>query len=285
MSDNRSCDFTAEDIFLWLTGSLEEDVADKMEQHIATCATCRARLAREERLTAELCLALPAEEPPAAVRGRLMARVVADASRPALETARFRLGNPRRRRLLRRLAVAASLVVATGVGFSSTYWVTPPWNEPKQKVRSLERRYQAALAHSEAEVRRLSGDPDVALAHDRRAAPAVHELHDRDPWLVRDRDGRPIGSIVCLREGLNCYLEATGVDRVGPSRVYVLWLRTEDGDVVNLGSFDADTSGNASFHTYADRALSRAKDLMVTVEPWEKWRSQPHGPVVFESNR
>jgi anti-sigma-K factor RskA len=278
-----------DEIFLWLSGAVEEDAAARIEHHVRSCATCAERAALEETLAAELCLSVGAVAPPDEVRSRLMARVIADQGREELRAPRLLVRRWRTAAVLRRLAVAASLVLAVGLGFASTYWLTPPWVEAKSDVRARELRYQAALARSEAQLRELSRRRELANTRLRgpepSAASSVSYTSSKARWLVRDREGRSVGSLVCLREGLNCYLEASGVDRVGPSRVYVLWLKTDDGDLVSLGSFDADTSGNASFHTYADRELSRARRLMVTVEPWENWSSQPLGPVVFESRR
>ncbi len=92
-----------------------------------------------------------------------------------------------------------------------------------------------------------------------------------------------MGSIICLKEGLNCFLEASGLERVGPTRVYTLWIQDGNGRLRQLGNFDADTSGEASFYTYADRDLKNARNLLVTVEPWEIGTNQPQGPVIFVS--
>ncbi|NNL84976.1 MAG: hypothetical protein HKP27_04950, partial [Myxococcales bacterium] len=132
-----------DEIFLWLSGAIEEEAAAQIERHVGSCTTCAERAALEEGLAAEISLSVGVVAPPDEVRSRLMARVVADQGREELRAARLPLRRWRTGAVLRRLAVAASLMLATGLGFASTYWLTPPWDEAKSDVRVLERRYQA----------------------------------------------------------------------------------------------------------------------------------------------
>lgn len=281
MSDQRSCQmFTEEELFLWAAGGLGEDEAGQIAGHLPGCSSCSNQVATEELLVARLSEAAPPATPPPAVKGRLMARVVASKAQPRAEGVWLkRFESSRRGATWRRVAVAASLLLAVAVGFVSTRYLVPPWAELRSDVEAKERGLRSSLALRDNQIRALVKEVDLATARaDAKPQPSINAS-----WPVVAPDGRSVGSIVCLREGLNCYLEAHGLQRVGPARVYALWVEDGKGRMRHMGNFDADTSGDATFYTYANRELVNARNLVVTLEPWEVGRNRPQGPVMFVS--
>ncbi|RMF26570.1 MAG: anti-sigma factor, partial [Chloroflexi bacterium] len=61
----------------YVLGCLEEDEAREVSDHLAACPACRAEWLAYLEVVGDLALAVPQEEPPAALKGRLMARLSA----------------------------------------------------------------------------------------------------------------------------------------------------------------------------------------------------------------
>lgn len=60
-------------------GALEPDEVDRVEAHLATCSACRALVAPARATANALLLAAPQVQPPAGLRGKVLARVQAAA--------------------------------------------------------------------------------------------------------------------------------------------------------------------------------------------------------------
>jgi len=122
-------------IHAWLDGALEAHERARIEEHIAGCAECRSRVDEEREIIAAA------------------SRILAVAAPPALDAPPFpNLRAPRRPRrgLLSdpmRLAWAASLVLALGIGWLGRSWI-------------------ASDMRSEASVEALEAGPDVEAGPD-----------------------------------------------------------------------------------------------------------------------
>lgn len=105
-------------IAIYAIGGLDGEDLECVEQHLPTCHGCREELARFERVTEALVAAVPEQQPPPELRGRIVGAVrEAAAASPepsegtASERARSRW-QPWRVRLLSAYAVAATLLLA-----------------------------------------------------------------------------------------------------------------------------------------------------------------------------
>ena len=275
MGDQRNClTCSNEEIFLWLSGGLDDSGSQAISKHLSECGCCKQRILFEAELVCDLAqLAKPAD-PPRGVKGRLMARIVGSQHQSSEERTWRTMFRRRRQKSLSFLS--AGIALAFGLGFLVSASLGPSWNNPRpdSEKTTLE------LALRDARIQALEAENQLLSCW----ASETEESLVNASWPVINHDGSSVGSIVCQTEGLNCFLEATGLQRLGPARVYSLWLENNEGRLVHLGIFDADTSGDAAFFTYADRELENARNLVVTIEPWDIGRSRPQGPIVFRSD-
>lgn len=279
MSNRNKCVTCSEDeIFLWLAGGLDALESQSLAEHLSVCASCETRILPEADLVSNLAQVAKRKNPPQAVKGRLMARVIGSQYQPKEERAWKNRFARERRRPFRRMA--AAVVFAAGIGFLSTAFLTPPWAEHRGTNTVAIENATDELALRDLKIKNL--ETEIQLLASKR--PKTEASLVNAAWPVMTRDGNAVGSIVCQKEGLNCFLEATGLQRLGPARVYSLWLENGAGRLIFLGAFDADTSGEAAFFTYADRELANAQNLVITNEPWDVGRNRPQGPVVFHSD-
>jgi anti-sigma-K factor RskA len=170
----------------YLLGCLDDDEEMQVAAHLADCATCRAEQHKLAETVADLALLAPAQTPPSALKGRLMARIGGNAtpmpmSRPAAE----------RRPLLQRWlpvwgAVSLLLVLTLGA-LSLMLW---------QRLGRLEQ----AVAPGDMEAIPLAGSgiaPEasgyILVSSDgQRGAVVVDGLEPLAPeqeyqlWLIRD---------------------------------------------------------------------------------------------------
>ncbi len=275
MEDQKSClSCSKEEIFLWLSGGLDDSGSQAIAEHLSACVYCRQRILFEAELVCDLAQLAKPVNPPGGVKGRLLARIVGSQHQPSGERVWRTMFRRKRQKSLSFLS--AGLALAFGLGFLASASLGPSWN----KTRSDSENTTLELALRGARIQALEAENQLLSSW----ASETEESLLNASWPVINHDGSSIGSIVCQAEGLNCFLEATGLQRLGPARVYSLWLENNEGRLVHLGIFDADTSGDAAFFTYADRELENARNLVVTIEPWDMGRSRPQGPIVFRSD-
>ena len=124
MSDPRDRSHPIDRLPDLLLGELSEADADRTLRHVAACPTCAEAWAELERSTLALSEAQPRQDPPPAVRARLMARVHADAERRG------------RRRKVR--PVAQALAGAAAVAAGAALWLAVV--QPRQEATALGQR-------------------------------------------------------------------------------------------------------------------------------------------------
>jgi hypothetical protein len=130
-----------------LAAELAIGVADGQERdaalrHAATCADCRRLVAELAAVADELLLLAPAQQPPPGFAARTAARLVHSTAAARRDRRRRRAGIwPVRvqggRRVLARLAVAASLLAALGLGAGAAYLRTAGDRQLAQSYRSV----------------------------------------------------------------------------------------------------------------------------------------------------
>ena len=64
-------------------------------------------------------------------------------------------------------------------------------------------------------------------------------------------------------------------------RIYAMWLFTEDGDVISVGTFHSDTHGEATFLAPVPHDVGHVVRAGVSLEPDEDLGPKPRGEVVM----
>lgn len=156
----------------YVLGLLEPTEAAHVEEHLGTCHSCRAELARLNQSVVALTEALPPRQPPADSWHKIQARLEADKA-PAPGKEQPGKPSPRGRQkpanLMNGWAVAACLSLLLAV--SGTWW-------GYQNYQS----YQQLLTEQRTVSRWLSR-PDVSRVQ------------------LQDPDGQPLGSVLTLPDG------------------------------------------------------------------------------------
>ena len=169
-----SCEKIRPQIEAFHDGSLALDQADRVAAHLATCASCAARLA-EIASVDRLIGTAPLPRTPTALRGRLYARIAAaDTSRaahspaPAAQEAAtphsrpMRAPLPSERRRRRRVSLLASAVSAVGIAaLLAIILVAPPRHQPQVARRAATR--SAAIVTATARPRPATSHIAAAL--------------------------------------------------------------------------------------------------------------------------
>ncbi|HWG93610.1 MAG TPA: anti-sigma factor [Mycobacteriales bacterium] len=224
--------------------ALEPDEELRFAAHLASCPDCADAVADHEQTLAELALALPGEEPPAAVLESLR-RATAPAGPPPpaplpdgvvpLERARARrapkVAQVRRSWLLSSAAAVTAALVGLGV-----------WGAD------------------------LRGDLDAESARSESLAAVVRTLETPGARTVQLADGEGTVRLVAVGGDDRLRLAVDGLAPNPDDTTYVLWGRTTSGDVVALGAFDVPTAELSVQEVGLQRPLDSLDALMVTHE-------------------
>ena len=136
MNAEMGCDQVRElaaDLAIGIADGQERDV---VLRHAATCPGCRRLVSELSSVVDDLLLLAPSHEPPSGFAARTLARI----SPPAARRRATRPGArhfPAGRRWLPRLAVAASIIAALGVGAGTVYQVTSADRRLADSYRSV----------------------------------------------------------------------------------------------------------------------------------------------------
>jgi anti-sigma-K factor RskA len=193
-------------------GALASDERQAFESHLAGCEGCRAEVRSFSEVAGLLAHGAPAAQPPAGLRGRVLA-----------EAGRVRpISAGRRRASPAWLAAAAGLVLAVGAGVTA-------WRQ-NGRVRALEGRIatvDSTAAAAESALAMLTGPQVhmVSLAGTGRAPTArVFWNHTRGRFIVFafDLPAAPAG------------------------RAYQLWAIAKGKAPMSMGTFNTDPTGRAT---------------------------------------
>jgi anti-sigma-K factor RskA len=284
-------------LFLYAAGALEETERDEIEAWIASGAPeSMAQLAAAMQEVALLGASRPPIAPPAALLGRLRARI--DAS-PAGE-ARALPAVPRRgdwRAALGTTALAAGIagLLAAGVVGGLVY----------RAGAAREAALRAELAASEDELAQLRADLDATRADAADVHEEIAELETRhreleSHFVLAEKTIMVLSSDEMQSLALTgtsalpsahgrvfwdwknwyCYLHAEGVTP-NPQRIYAMWLFTDDGNVISVGTFHADAKGEAIFLAPVPHDIGHVIRAGVSIEPDEDLGTRPRGEVVM----
>jgi anti-sigma-K factor RskA len=234
----------ADDLAVYALGGLDDDSATRVEDHLATCPTCRATLVEYQEVTRLLPLALPSAQPPADARDALLA-----------SAAGGRKG-AWRRRLARRLprgaparlalaGLAAVVLLAVGVAlWAATRDDAPP--DPADVVGQLQESDDVRV---------------LAMTGSENAPDAVGQL-----IMAPDRE--------------QAGLVASGLPILERGHCYQLWFVHDDGTRSSGGIFWEEPDGSAITLVTVPGDLSHFRWFGVTEEPYPG-SAAPTGPSVL----
>lgn len=262
-------------LFLLAAGQLDEAERDEVETWLAAQPGAAALVARAEHEVASLAAATPPVAPSPAVRERLLAR--AGATAPTV----------RRSWIPAALAAGlAGLAVSGGIGWASH-------RAAQQSAARLHAELDATRAELSETTRAHDAlDAEIADLEARtRALESDLVLANKTILVLRAEDaeslplaGTPLaagarGRVFWDWGTWYCYLHAVGLAH-DPQKTYAIWLFTEDG-VVGVGTFHADSTGEATFLGPVPHDVGHVLRAGVSVEPDEDLGSQPRGEIVM----
>jgi hypothetical protein len=125
-------------------------------------------------------------------------------------------------------------------------------------------------------------ESDLVLA---RKALGVVTAENMDSLVLRGTPKRPEARarVYWDWDEWYCYLEAEGLGAT-PGAIYALWLFTEDGNVVPVGTFEADAKGKATFLAPVPHDVGHVVRAGVSLEPDLDLGPKPRGEVVLASS-
>jgi len=293
-----SADERDELIFLYASGALEGDERDEVEAWLASGdRQAFERLAAAEAELAQLGHALPPVEASAAVKQRLLQRIENAALAEPVPS-------QHRRHWLRHPALAAGLaaLAAALVGGAVAQRVaeragSAHVDQLRGELASLEHELAALRSEldqtaaertqldrelADEEAARRSLESDLVMA---RKAIGVLASEKAEAMALVGTAGRPARArVVWDWENWYCFLHVTGL-APDPNLLYALWLFTDTGEVVGLGPFGADASGQATLVAPVPHDLGHVVRAGVSLEPDPDLTSRPRGEVVLLGER
>ena len=270
-------------IFLYLAGALDPAERDDVEAWIASGAPeVEARLARAEFEVARLAALNAPVAPSPAVRDRLLARIAHAATPPPERSTAFRdLG---------RLALAAGVAAIVSAG------VVGILAQRTTETREATRLEDFAIAQQElagAQQEIADAQEEIAELEARhRALESDLVLAGKAIMVLRSDEMQSLalvgtqvmpkaqGRVFWDWTNWYCYMHAEGFAG-DPNRTYAMWLFTEDGSVIAVGSFHSDARGEVTFLSPVPHDVGHVVRAGVSLEPDEDLGSKPRGEVVM----
>jgi anti-sigma-K factor RskA len=274
-------------LFLYAAGALDVSEREEVEAWIAAGGPeVDGRLAAAEREIALLAARRSPVAPPPAVRHRVRARI--DASHARRRNWRTALAHPA-------LAAGIAGLIAAGAAGGLVHRLGV---EREATLRAQLALVENELARAQADLEAAretaaAADEEIAeLEASHRALESDLVLADKAIMVLRSDEmqslalaGTPAlpgahGRVFWDWKNWYCYLHAEGVTP-DPKQVYAMWLFTEDGDVVGVGTFHPDTDGEAIFLAPVPHDVGHVTRAGVSMEPDEDIGTRPRGEVVM----
>jgi anti-sigma-K factor RskA len=232
---------------------LDVDERDVLEDHLSSCSGCLEELAAYSETAASLALALPQQDPPPALKGRVLsaarrARMLpAGARAPQAPTPIWRGARFARLRIsLTGMVAGVALLLAAG----STVWalnLRSELNAQNARIATLSERANnyarvtAVLQAADTQIRVLDGTGNAPQAFGR-----VYIDPDTSEGMLMVRNLPPLP----------------------PGKVYQLWVARADGQRESAGTLTwTDKAGNGYTLIKCPDTLSRWQSFGVTEEP------------------
>jgi anti-sigma-K factor RskA len=223
-------------------GALEPDEVDVVERHLQTCHACQALVAEARRASELLLYAAPQVAPPAALRGRVLARIAEEKAATARD----------------------------GTAESAAATVQPEPQPPVAADRGPFQRLLAALRNEPAP----AGEAD-ALLRDLLADPQVVI------WPTNGTEAEPgaSGRLVVSPRRRDAVFVASGLRRPEAGKAYQVWL-LRGGQPLPNALFAVNRAGVGAGIVHANEPWPAFDTVAVTPEPLGG-SPAPTGPIVL----
>jgi anti-sigma-K factor RskA len=247
----------------YVLGALTADERKAFETHLATCAECTAEVRSLAPVAGALAQTVPQVEPPSALRSRVLSYASRSArpaeARAAVAPMAARPASRERAGMLPAwLAVAASLVVAAGLGVYAV--------QLRGRVETLEARLQDALARAQTSEGQLASVVNAS----NQAQSQIAVLTAPDVTRVDLAGQQPIAPAASARAFFSgsrgVLLSASNLPPLQTGRTYQLWFIVNKVPVAG-GLFQPDAAGSSNVLLPVDSSAPRPEALAVTSEP------------------
>jgi len=244
----------AEDLALYALHALTGADREKLEQHLANCASCRLELEQLRGDTALLALSAAGPRPPQRARKRLLEAIARE---------------PR--------------IVATPSGARRTWWGWLGWAATAAVLvfaLSLWRE-NFALKETLASASSTAAENARQLEELRKiAAPIIEPEAQRVTLVAAKTPPQPQGKAFYLRKRNSLVFLANNMPALPPQKAYELWLIPTSGAPIPAGVFKPDAHGSATVVNPPLTAGAEAKAFAITVED-EAGSPAPTTPVLM----
>jgi anti-sigma factor RsiW len=259
-------------------GALEPDEDRRVALHLLECDPCRLLVERAQDIAAMLALTTPLRRPPQTLRRRVFEG--AGLARPGLVS---RLG---------RVASVAAVVAAVGIALAALTGMVSLRGQVRD-LREANVEFARQLVDAESQKVEIAALTQK-LSEAERATSALQREAKRDQDLLLalmspnsdvagvfavGDNNNAVGSLVWDREQKRVWFVANGLVRLSSQETYQIWAKSGES-FVSLGTFNADETGFAYFHTYVPLGLQGYDGAVVTVERWGDG-AEREGPSVF----
>jgi anti-sigma-K factor RskA len=245
----------AEDLALYALDALRGEDRAKLDQHLATCASCRLELEQLRGDTALLALSAAGPRPPQRARQRLLDAV---AREPRVPSAVQTSSRSSWWGVLGWAATAAVVVFALAL-----------WRENSALKQTL------ASASSQVFESRRELDELRKIA-----APIIEPEAQQVTLVAAKAPPQPQGKAFYLRRRNSLVFLASNMPALPPQKAYELWLIPVSGAPIPAGVFKPDAHGSASVVNPPLPAGTEAKAFAITVEN-ESGAATPTMPIVM----
>jgi hypothetical protein len=245
----------ADDLALYALHALPGEGRARVDEHLASCASCRLELEILRGDTALLALSTTGPRPPQRSRQRLLDALAREPRVPRLvesSTSRSWWG------VLGWAAAAAVLVIA------GVLW---------QQNLALKQMLASASSRAEESNREVEALRKIA-------APIIAPEAQRITLVAAKTPPQPQGKAFYLRNRSSLVFLANNMPPLPPQKIYELWLIPTRGTPIPAGVFKPDAHGSASVVNPPLPAGAEAKAFAVTVEN-EAGSSTPTMPIIM----
>ena len=259
MSDARDLDAFRDLLPMAAMDALSPEERVALNSHLATCAECARELAGLRDVSGSIAASLPSRpmtpERAALLRGRLMARAVADRAnvapiRSGTPGSRAPAAPPARRAPWGWLAAASLLVAVAAVGYGAS-----PRAPGVSLVSAL-----LHLHHENADLRKQLAEQKAIV--EELTGPGVRVI-DAAATSAREPYARMFWDQPANRWTFVAYNLPAAV----PGHTYQLWLVTRDQRKVSAGTFTPDARGSALVRATYELPQDSLAAIAVTSEP------------------
>jgi anti-sigma-K factor RskA len=237
------CASFRENIPAYALGALDADEASALEAHLQTCDSCPAELAAYRAISDTLLTSVPPQQPPAALRQRLQARLPGS-QKPRLLWPSWSFGQ---------FALGMAIILLVALNIFSLL-----------QIQSMQRQ--------QAQFSRQIQTGQVALA--------MLAYPDTKSLLISGSN--VAGTLLLDKEHNAAVLIVWNLPPIAENQTYQIWLIDPQGGRTSAGLFRQETGQPfTSQSVFSTRAISSFTGLGVTVEP-AGGSSQPTGSRIFK---